>query len=228
MSGEEDQNNGDQGGQPPQGGQQESGQPQGQPPQGGQPQGGQPAQGGQPPQGGQAPQGGQPAAGGQPAQGGQPAAGGQAYGQGYQQGLGDKLQQPQVKNEIIKGIGFFAAIGIGLLLAAFLPEAIADPEGTTITSATGSVTLGIGPVVAVLTGREFGRLNVEQTTALVGSYLTGAIGYLVLGLLGLIGLEIADTGLGQLGLGDLLLPLIIAALMVGIAGVVATYLEREY
>jgi hypothetical protein len=222
MSGEEDQNNGNQGGQPPQGGQ----------PQGGQQASGQPQ--GQRAPGGQPPQGGQPAAG-------QPAQGGQAYGQGYQPGLGDKLQQPAVKSQIIKGVGIFGSVGIGLLVLAFLPDALSD-AGLAFTLGAAFVTLGIGPVIAVQTGLSFGDLNVEQNTALAGSYIAGAVGYFVLALLALIGVQISSiggsgsggaTGGGGLGsatagLGDLFVPLILAALAIGVASVAATYLERNY
>ncbi|WP_049992408.1 hypothetical protein [Halapricum salinum] len=218
MSEENDPNGGNEG--------QQGGQPQGgQAPQGGQPQGGQAApQGGQaPPQGGQAPPQGGP--------------GGQAYGQGQQPvnqgpGLADKLQRPEVKSQIISGVGLFAAVGVGLLFVNFLPSVIAD-EGLSFTFGGAFVTLGAGPLVALLVGREFGRLDVEQNVALAASYLSSVGGYLAMGFLGLLGTEMADTPGATTraflaSFGDLILPLIFAALAVGITAVVATYLERNY
>jgi hypothetical protein len=161
--------------------------------------------------------------------------------QQYQQGPGlvDKLQQPQVKGEIVKGVGLFAAAGIGMLLLAFLPSAIVD-EGLVFTIGAALVTIGVGPVIAVIVGRDFGDLQVERNTALAASYITGAAGYFVFAILALIGVQISDvggssSGVGSgassatsSGLGDLFLPLILGALMVGAAAVAATYFEQNY
>jgi len=84
--------------------------------------------------------------------------------------------------------------------------------------------------VAAIVGRDLGKLNVEDNVALAASYIASAVGYLIMGVLAFVGTSISDSGGGSFvaDFGDLILPLIVAAIVVGVAGVVSTYLELNY
>lgn len=208
-------------------------------------------QGGQP-QGGQAPQGGQPQGGQAAPQGGQaPPQGGQAYGQGRQPvnqgpGLADKLQQPVVKSNLIDTISGHALIGLGTFIALLIIPELSDSgagaaAGSTLSGAIGLVGIGAGFLLAVLFGRRAAdTLDVEQNTLLAAGFVGNAVGYFVGGLLSVIGLDQADalgsatTGSGintevvSVGIGDYLLPLIVAMIFVGAIGAGAAYIRANY
>lgn len=232
----DDQSRGEQpqGGQP-QGGQPPQGQPQGgQPPQG-QPQGGQPPQGqpqgGQPPQG--QPQGGQPPQG-QP-QGGQPSQGGQAYGQ-YQQGPGivDKLQYPANKEHIIGAVILYAVVGVGGLIGPLILSNLGSGTSGAAASAIGNafatLALASGVLLPVFLGREASLLDTDDNTVMAVSAVSNGVGYLVAGILAVIGLSSASSGRfgGQLGIGDYFLGLIVGVIIVALLGAVAGFAARRF
>lgn len=199
--------------------------------QGGQRQGGQP-EGGQQPQGGQnaQPQGGQQVQGGQP-------QGGQAYGQAGQQpvnqgpGLAEKIQQPAVMEQLKSVVGEYVLIGVGFLL--FLSGSGLLFPSTSGFSGLGSAFIGagfvsvglaIGPLVAVTQTRSMARnLAVEDNVLFAATFIANAGGYFVLALLTLIGSAIGFGG----GVGNLILPIIGGAVMLGVTGIVTILFERN-
>ncbi|MFB6151706.1 MAG: hypothetical protein ABEJ40_07865 [Haloarculaceae archaeon] len=221
----------------------------GEQPTGGEPQ---PATGGQPAGGqGQPPSEGQPAGGhAQPQAAGQQPAGNHAAGPATarRQGVGDLLGRPAIKREILRDVGFYAVVGIGLGFAALVAKIFGGggDQGTAIgvffAVAGIFVALAIGPVLA-------GLLSVRVNDALAGeegravmlaNFVGNAAGYLLMVVLTILFASTAadsgsstgvDSGTGSLSanvqLGDYFLPIVGVALVVGAVAVAVTYLVRS-
>lgn len=220
------------GGQPDQGGQPQGGQPQGGQPQGGHSQGGQP-RGGQP-QGGQ-PQGGQPQ--GNHQQGGQPPQG-QYPQQAYQTGpgMGEIFNRPETKSEMKIGIIIYAAISVGLGITGFgLSLAGGSGPGAGLGFGGAGVLILIGalllsPLIAAVLGlRVADGLDEQPEKFIYGTVaVIGFVGTLVSFVIGIVFFVISSSGPGGAStniIGNLILPLIFAAIGVAIAGVIAAWTE---
>lgn len=200
---------------------------------GGQAQGG--AQGGQPQGGG--------GAAGQP-QGGQ-AAGGSQQG-AYQRGpsVTDIFSIKDTMDELKLGVAVFAAVGIGVAIAAILTPLIQGAAGlsTTLVLVMGSLALGPG-LGAIIALRQEGELE-DQPNNLVyaNTAVTAAAGTAVMAVIGGLGATVGGSiaspsfggggvgggvGAGGGGLGAVLIPLIVVAIGAAITAIVTVWAIRS-
>lgn len=196
----------------------------------GQPTAGQPQAGGQSAAGG-TPQGGQQ-------QGGQTPGGQGAYAQpqqgGYQQPAGGGIfQKPAVKQHIKFSVASFGVLGIGagltiLLVSTLMPAEMQLLQAMSIFSVLNTVFLLatlFAMVVGVVTGLEM-QTRAQDTAAAAGvGSAAGAVGML---LVVFVFLMLSTEGGDTVGFGDLIAPMIGAAIGAGVTGAMGAYVTSEY
>lgn len=163
---------------------------------------------------------------------GQPRAGGQDLRR--RPTAGDRLQaafgEYAVKQQLKAVVGTWALIGLGLGLTPVLLIGLLGPSGA-IASFGAATAFGTGPVIGGLIGLSLAnKLPVDVVPGAIVSGVTNVLGFVVMALVFAILLTLqgggaAGTAGGQLG--DLIAPLILTAIPVGITAGAVTALGRK-
>jgi hypothetical protein len=157
----------------------------------------------------------------------------------------DTLAQPGPKSQLTFVIGLFAVIGAGFGLSGIAIIELVPGGGSSAGAAIFRavflislllVLLLIGSIVGAFSGlRVAEQVGTDARTVYLTSFVGSAVGYIVMVVIAavLIGLTV-DGGGGQTGGGgslfniiDLLVPLVVLALTVGLTGVGSSFLVRR-
>ncbi len=161
---------------------------------------------------------------------------------------GETLAQPGPKSQLTFVIGLFAVIGVGFGLTGIvvirLIAGSGEGIGAQILTAVFLVSLLVvlllsGSIIGAVSGlRIADRLDETARTVYLTSFVGTAVGYFVMVIVAavLIGLVVggggdgaaASSGSGNLfGILDLVIPLVVLAIPVGLTGVGASFLARR-
>lgn len=187
------------------------------------------------PQGGQGPP---PQQGGSQPQG---EAAGAPRG-GYQRGpsLGDIFSMPDTKAEMKLGVVLYAAVGVGVAVAGILAPLVQGAAGSFVGGIVllGSLALGpgIGGLLAIRQEEDLDDVANKLVSA--NAAVTAAIGTLVLGIIGGLGVTIGSNlagpslgggtggGMSVGGLAQVFIPLIVVAIGAAVTGALMVWAIR--
>jgi len=171
---------------------------------------------------------------------------GQAPG-GYQRGpsVGDIFSMPDTMDEMKLGVGIFTAIGVGVAIAAILMSLFQGAGGAVIGGILLIGSMALGPGIGALLGlRQDDELEDQPDTIVsANAGVTTAIGTIVLGLVGAIGVTVGGqlamggaggggfgggmSGVGTGGLGNLILPLLLIGISAGVTAALTVWIVRS-
>lgn len=87
----------------------------------------------------------------------------------------ETLLEPAVRSALLKAFGTYVLIGIGLFTVGLFAGLIASSD--TYAIAVSAMAIGLGPVLAVFTGRNIAEADVDMLVGLGGAVVINAIGY---------------------------------------------------
>ncbi len=170
------------------------------------------------------------------------------------QGVSDILSQSSTQTRLVNGVGIFAVAGIGFGLTSTLSarllldgSAFGQLLGFTLILFVLAVMLFSGPVFGVITGLLAARDISETRESMITAAATGTIGYVVMTVLGAVitltflpssdsgetsdpepnGEETGGSELQLLEVGELVVPLVVMAIPVGIVAAGVVYVRHR-